>query len=579
MNTKSIGFKINLMVNILAIICIFTIVVNYLEIGKISELNEEVSSICIELEKVQGDIRDEFQQVRLYANFTYYKMDVQGQGYEEIMSRLSTRMDSMEQSFQLAMQLCEESGEEELLALTDSLNSVIVDFEDYVKTIYDTAGARDFVKLPALIDGLSNHTSKVEAVMLRFSMAIDSVMDNITGQNQESIKETHFFNGIALAVCVIVWVVLFILVNWTICKPARESGRRLEGIVQKIESGNGDLTERIPEKTQDEVGQMVRGINKFIIQLQTIMRKLKDEADTLMDSARKVGTQLADSNQDANNLSAVMEQLSASMEEISATLGQLVTGSDNVLNEVQGMDQRVQDGVDMVSQSKIHASNMYQNMITSKEKTGKMIEEIRRTLAAALAESRSVERINELTQEILNISSQTNLLSLNASIEAARAGDAGRGFAVVAEEIRVLADGSAKTAGNIQNISNLVTGAVNKLAKNAEDILHFIDEKILKDYDDFVDIAKQYERDTDDINELLQEFAANTGEINNTVRTMNQGISDISCAADESARGVATAAENVVNLVEAITLVQQQTDNNMAISEKLESEVNRFKNV
>ena len=162
MNTKSIGFKINLMVNILAIICIFTIVVNYLEIGKISELNEEVSSICIELEKVQGDIRDEFQQVRLYANFTYYKMDVQGQGYEEIMSRLSTRMDSMEQSFQMAMQLCEESGEEELLALTDSLNSVIVDFEDYVKTIYDTAGARDFVKLPALIDGLSNHTSKVE---------------------------------------------------------------------------------------------------------------------------------------------------------------------------------------------------------------------------------------------------------------------------------------------------------------------------------------------------------------------------------------------------------------------------------
>ena len=70
------------------------------------------------------------------------------------MSRLSTRMDSMEQSFQLAMQLCEESGEEELLALTDSLNSVIVDFEDYVKTIYDTASARDFVKLPALIDGL-----------------------------------------------------------------------------------------------------------------------------------------------------------------------------------------------------------------------------------------------------------------------------------------------------------------------------------------------------------------------------------------------------------------------------------------
>ncbi|MDE7060784.1 MAG: methyl-accepting chemotaxis protein, partial [Lachnospiraceae bacterium] len=106
-----------------------------------------------------------------------------------------------------------------------------------------------------------------------------------------------------------------------------------------------------------------------------------------------------------------------------------------------------------------------------------------------------------------------------------------------------------------------------------------IDEKILKDYDDFVDLAQQYERDTDDINGLLQNFAANTSDINETVRTMNQGINDISSAVDESARGVATAAENVVSLVDAITQIQQQTDNNREISQKLENEVNRFENV
>ncbi|MDE7326726.1 MAG: methyl-accepting chemotaxis protein, partial [Lachnospiraceae bacterium] len=500
-------------------------------------------------------------------------------GYDAILSRLQGRVDFMEEGFQTAMRLCEESGEEVLLGVNDTLNKAIVDFEKHVQTILDTAKERDYVKLPALIDGLADYTTQVEAAMMQFSAAIDSLMEEITSQNDRSIKQTHFFNGAALVVCVVVWVLLFVLVNWTICKPARESGKRLEGIVKKIENGDGDLTERIPEKTQDEVGQMVKGINKFIIQLQTIMRTLKDDAETLMDSAHKVGTQLADSNQDAGNLSSVMEELSASMEEISSTLGQIASGSSNVLNEVQGMNRNVQDGVGMVSQSKVHASDMYRNTITSKQNTGKMIEEIRSTLNAALTESRSVERINELTQEILNISSQTNLLSLNASIEAARAGDAGRGFAVVAEEIRVLADGSAKTAGNIQNISNLVTSAVNKLAKNAEEMLRFIDEKILKDYDGFVDIAEQYERDMDDINELLQEFAANTDEINTTVQAMNQGLNDISCAADESARGVTSAADSVVSLVEAITLIQQQTDNNMAISEKLEGEVNRFKNV
>lgn len=579
MNTKTIGFKINLMVNILAIVAVLTVFANYGAIGNIQEINDKVSTICIDLEEVQGDIRDDFQQVRLYANFTYYKMDLPAQHYSAITDRLKGCMDSLEADFRRAMQLCGETEDETLAGVSDLLLQSMTNFDNYVQTIYDTALAGEYMKLPGLIDGLATYTSDVETTMESFGNAVGDLVQSYINDSQTRIKGTHIFDGVALAICVAVWVILLLVVNLTICRPAKNSGQKLARIVEKIESGNGDLTERIPVKTEDEVGQMVKGINNFMEQLQTIMRKLKNEADTLMASTKTVGTQIADSTENAGNLSSVMEELSASMEEISATLGQIATGSNNVLEEVQGMDSRVQDGVGMVSKSKEHAGDMYRNTIVSKENTGKMIEEIRTTLSAALAESRSVERINELTQEILNISSQTNLLSLNASIEAARAGDAGRGFAVVAEEIRVLADGSAKTAGNIQNISNLVTTAVNKLAKNAEDMLHFIDEKVLKDYDDFVDIAKQYEHDTDDINALLQDFAANTSEINETVRSMNQGINDISIAADESARGVTTAAENVVSLVDAITQIRQETDNNRQISEKLEDEVNRFKNV
>lgn len=579
MNMKTIGFKINLMVNILAVAIVLAIVLNYSEIGKIQEVNNQVSSVCIELEKVQGEIWNDFQQVRLYANFSYYKMDLPKEHYATITGRLSDCKSNLEEDFKRAMNLCEMSGEASLVEVSGSLRQEMVSFSEYIQKILDTANAGEYLQLPALIDGLSAYTSEVEATMTRFSEAVGNLTKDYVRQSEKRISETHILNGIVLAICLAVWVILLLVVNLTVCKPAKNSGRKLQEIVAKIENGNGDLTERIPVKTEDEVGQMVEGINNFIAQLQTIMRKLKGEADTLMDSAKAVSAQLTDSTEDASNLSAVMEELSASMEEISATLGQIVTGSNNVFEEVQGMDRRVQDGAVMVSKSKEHAGDMYRNTITSKENTGKMIEEIRKTLNAALTESRSVERINELTQEILNISSQTNLLSLNASIEAARAGDAGRGFAVVAEEIRVLADGSAKTAGNIQNISNLVTGAVNKLAKNAEEMLHFIDEKILRDYDDFVEIAKQYERDTDGINGLLEEFAKNTSEINSTVHAMNQGINDISIAADESARGVTTAAENVVSLVEAIARIQQETDNNRAISEKLEDEVNRFKNV
>lgn len=274
-----------------------------------------------------------------------------------------------------------------------------------------------------------------------------------------------------------------------------------------------------------------------------------------------------------------MEEMSASMEEISATLEQLATGSDNVLDEVKVMTNKVTDGVNLVVDIKDRAQNMRQSTVESKESAGQIIVNIRKELETAVEESRSVEKINELTGEILNITSQTNLLALNASIEAARAGEAGKGFAVVADEIRILADNSRNAANNIQSISIQVTGAVERLTKNAEGVLRFIDEKVMKDYDGFVDVVEQYKKDADNVNDILTDFARNTGDINDTIQSMNVGINDIAVAVDESAKGVVSVAENAVSLVESITKIQQETDNNREISAKLSSEVNRFKNV
>ena len=150
---------------------------------------------------------------------------------------------------------------------------------------------------------------------------------------------------------------------------------------------------------------------------------------------------------------------------------------------------------------------------------------------------------------------------------------------MVAGEIRGLADSSAEAANNIQSISALVTEAVEKLARNADEMLQFVDEKVMKDYDDFVEIVEQYKQDADSVDEILSGVAANTAGIHETMEDMNTGINDISVAVEENAKGITNVADSAVTLVEAMSEIQKETERNQQISEKLNGEVSRFKKV
>lgn len=304
--------------------------------------------------------------------------------------------------------------------------------------------------------------------------AKEANINTITANKIDSANKASF---IGIGFFVVVLLLAVVIVNTMIVKPAKVAGKTLGILVEKIANNEGDLTERIAVKSKDEIGQMAIGINGFMEQLQLIMQKLKAESENMMISAEKVRVELTGSSDNANNVSASMEEMSASMEEIAATLDTLVSGNSDVVSEVANVGKQVNEGVDLVAEIQIRAEDMHRDTLAGKRSAGEIIEEMRYTLKKSVEESHSVEKIQELTGEILEIASQTNLLSLNASIEAARAGEAGRGFAVVADEIRGLADNSTSTANNIQEISNMVTGAVNKLANSAERLMEFIAPK------------------------------------------------------------------------------------------------------
>lgn len=570
----SIGRKVFAMIALLGVVFIITTVVNKMALSSIRENNISINTY-LEMSDVKSEASTAFQQMQLYANLIYFKQ----YELEAMTMKLNTGISDMNTAMDNLAALCANTNDDEVLAAYETWNTAMEKFSDYCTDILETAKEEDFDTVSTMVTDLKSYIQPAQEAENVYDALVMEKQAGIQEKSIDSIEQSSLVSMILIGVFVGVLAVTIVIVVVTIARPARKSGLLLQQIVDKLKNNEGDLTERIPVKTKDEIGQMTQGINGFMEQLQQVMQKLKDESEKMMLSAETVSKEVNESNESAGSVSAAMEEMSASMEEISATLGQMAEGSENVLEEIKHMTNKVNDGVNLVVDIKDRARDMHHSTVESKESAGKIMQDIRNALEAAVAESRSVEQINELTGEILNITDQTNLLALNASIEAARAGEAGKGFAVVADEIRVLADNSRDTANNIQSISNQVTGAVEQLAKNAENMLHFIDKKIMKDYDDFVGVAGQYEKDADNVNDILTNFARNTGDINETIQTMNEGINNIAIAVDESARAVTSVAENAVNLVESITQIKKETENNQDISSKLSDEVNRFKNV
>ena len=255
---------------------------------------------------------------------------------------------------------------------------------------------------------------------------LDAMLEERSQSNQadmlDNIKEhTTIVYGCMVAFAGIMILACVIIIG-TIANPAKNATSQLNGIISKIKSNQGDLTERIKVKTQDEIGQLVKGINSFIDELQGILCTIRNESDNMEVLANNIGNSIQNSNDNAGSISATMEQLSASMEEVSASLDKISSSSNGVLDSAQSISDKAKDGANFVKEVKNRAEDVKSATVKSKDSTNKMISDIRGILEKAIENSRSVENINALTEKILSISSQTNLLALNASIEAARAG-------------------------------------------------------------------------------------------------------------------------------------------------------------
>lgn len=442
----------------------------------------------------------------------------------------------------------------------------------------DTALSGRGAEASAMLGGsFLEKVSSGEELLNQFTGAMTAGIADASANYNAAVEKSRNVTIMMTLTFAIVMCGIVVAANYIIARPAKLASSQLGEIIEKIELQQGDLTERVQIHSKDEIGELVKGINTFLERLQDIMCKINHESTNIQTSVEKITGEIIISDGSVNNVSAVMEQLAASMEEVSATAAQMNTSADMVVGYVSKIASETAEGSSL-------AENIRERSLEMKESTGKsknhiqtLVDGTRQQLEEAIANSGQVEEIKRLTEDILEISSQTNLLALNASIEAARAGEAGKGFAVVADEIRVLADNSRNTANDIQNISDNVVFAVEKLVENSNAMISLVNDVVMEDYNRFVSMTDQYHKDTNEIHEIFDEFKEEANTLNDTILGMAEGIHSIADAMDESTRGIVNAAENTVELARNISLIRKEAESNGEVSDHLQNEVNRFK--
>ncbi len=324
----------------------------------------------------------------------------------------------------------------------------------------------------------------------------------------------------------------------------------------------------------------LRIIRKYVIApIQGAMGTLQDSSQRIRGVVGEVRKRTRTSNRSAQSLSVLTKQLSAALEEIAGNTAAITASASGTQEDADRMAEECAAITTYSVEMRGRAEEMEQSarteMETVQEKTG----EILSLLHQAIEKSRNVDQISILTEDILSISSSTDLIAINASVEAARAGEAGKGFAVVAQEIRRLADSCAETANHIQEVSGVVTSAVNYLAGSAQELADYLGQAILTQLERSVQSGRQYRDDAAYIEHSMEDFNQQAERLRMAMAEVAASISSISSAVDGAVSGVTGVAGSTHVLVEDMAGITAGMDTNQEIVGELQHQVDVFANL
>lgn len=445
----------------------------------------------------------------------------------------------------------------------DDLGEVLEAFKGNVVVSEEIDSTEDGQLLTALIPMYDSNDDLVAVLGADYNAA--AVAGKIRGNKQAVL----LFIAIAVAVS---GGVVSLLVNGMTGNLKKVNRKLFE-----LANNEGDLTQTIDIRSGDEIELIADNVNKLLSYIHGIMKKISESAVKLEDSARDMAGRLTGCGDHVSDVSATMEELSAAMEETSASIMQVNTSMGEMFEYVEDMAKNANSESVHSESIRIKAEDIRNAAVLAKNRAAEETRVMQQNIREKIEKSKAVEQIASLTSDIISITDQTNLLSLNASIEAARAGDSGRGFAVVADEIGKLANDSGTAAAQIQNVSAVVIEAVTELAGEAANMVELMNKIVHEGFDKLEETGGMYSSDIEGMNHTIQYFAEIAEGLRKNMESMKYAVRDVSVAAEESAKSITNVTEMTVDMTDNICEMGKAGELSEEIANNLNNEVNRFK--
>jgi methyl-accepting chemotaxis protein len=575
---KTIMFQVsglNLLI-LVAFIIVMVMVMN--SMASSTKSGTKMFDYMMELTTLEADLKNDV--MNLYDQTTGYVATDAPETKEALFPQIKAAKSDVEADIG-ALKALFASGEN--AAVNEQLSEIEGQYSRLVRFIDQAIAFADQGNASAAYNVLFNKAEIQKVAIFHSSKVLDSTIAEskaeTTATMQANLVSGQILAGIGTVALIALIVISFMIIYSIAVKRVRSIADEVGEIIKGIQDSHGDLTARIETKTDSELIYLKDGMNLFIETLQGIMRDVKKGADVLAESSAQVASQIYSANDSVTGTSAAMEELSAGMETVSGTVSLINDRVAEVSKSAEEIANEAQSGAAVTNEVRNKADEIRLRATDKKNQAGTRMEKLSGVLEQSVKDSAKVAQIKELTNSILEIASQTNLLALNASIEAARAGEAGRGFAVVATEIGSLAANSTEIAGNIQNISNEVTSAVNALSENATAVLDFINTTVIGDYDEFVATGDTYKETAETMNNMLISFDDKAGKLKKIMEEMVGSVRMINTSIQESSEAITTSANNSSELVESIREISEAVDNNNEVTKRMEKTAAKFEKV